>query len=154
MRSDKSGAKRDPPQPDRLLVGKRINSDYVYLLKKLFKEGKHGEIHVSGVGEHGNSKVIWIANRMVAWGYCSITRIRTIVPQTLEVSLKKTDNFDKCCEEFEEAKAEKRAAREAQKEKEAAAKAVEEKPQSETASEQEAAKVALESVEKVVEAFQ
>ena len=39
------------------------------------KEEKFEEMHLSGKGENGNTKVIWIANRMVTWGYCQITKI-------------------------------------------------------------------------------
>ena len=100
-----------------MLVGKRPSPDYVYLLKKLMKENKHEEIHLSGKGDHGNSKVIWIANRMVLWGYCAIVKIRTQVPSTLEISLKKTADFDQHCDAFDKVKAEKRAQRDAEKAK-------------------------------------
>ena len=68
-------SKREPPRPEFILVGKRPNTDYVYLLKKLMKEEKFETMHLSGKGENGNTKVIWIANRMVTWGYCQITKI-------------------------------------------------------------------------------
>ena len=76
-------SKRSPPRPEYILVGKRPNTDYVYLLKKLMKEEKFEEMHLSGKGENGNTKVIWIANRMVTWGYCQITKIQCLTPGTL-----------------------------------------------------------------------
>ena len=112
-RSEK--VKREPPRPDQILVGKRQNTDYVYLLKKLLREGKFQEMHLCGKGENGNTKVIWIANRMVSWGYCTITKINCQTPSSLTITLKKTDQFAEKCEAFDVVKAERKAAREAEK---------------------------------------
>ena len=55
----------------------------------------------------GNSKVIWIVNRMISWGYCVVSKIKTKEPTVLEISVKKAENFQKVCDDFELVKAEK-----------------------------------------------
>lgn len=152
--SDKAtAAKTSPSRPDQVLIGRRPAADYVYLVKKLFKENKHESVVIAGVSPIGNPKVIWIANRMVEWGYASITKIQTSTPSALEIRLKKADDFEKVWDAFEVARAEKH---EVKKEKRAADKAASDKKKAGVdealeSTDAETAKVAMTAVEAVVE---
>ena len=93
---------------------------------------------------------------MVQWGYCTICRIKTNVPSNLEVSVKKSPDFQKLLEAYEVVRAEKTEAFKAKKEAEAALKKEAEaarKLDADDSTEQpNAEKVALTAVEAVIEA--
>ena len=57
-RDSQASEKREPPRPEYIIVGKRPNTNYIYILKKLLKEDKFPEVHLTGRGDNGNSKVI------------------------------------------------------------------------------------------------
>ena len=65
---------------DQMIIGNKPIGTYVYVLKKLLD--KYDQIDLTG---GFNNKVIWIVNRMVAWGYCTVSKIKTIAPSQLEV---------------------------------------------------------------------
>lgn len=68
---------------NEFLIGRRPGPEYIYILKKIFMAGTHDEMQLNGVSPYGNSKVIWVANRLVHWGYVSITKIKTQEPNQL-----------------------------------------------------------------------
>ncbi len=83
------------------------------MLKKIFLAGNHEEMQLNGVGAYGNSKVIWVVNRLVYWGYVSITKIKTKEPNQLQIVVKKSADFKKICDDFEVVRAERIADRKA-----------------------------------------
>ena len=125
-----SKAARNSPreaQPDSnlVLVGRKPIGAYVGVLKTLLAT-KFDECELQGVmPQTGNSKVIWIANRMVEWGYCAMTRVRTVAPAQLCITLKKATDFNKVNEAFAAAQAEKQELRRRAREQQAKEKAAE-----------------------------
>jgi hypothetical protein len=117
--------KNSPSTSNQLLIGRRPGPEYVSLLKKILQSKRHEEMELVGVGAHGNSKVIWIANRMIKWGYIVVTKIKTKEPSSLEITVKKSSDFDRVCDEFDKIKAARAALyKEKQAEKAAADAAV------------------------------
>lgn len=85
----KSAAEKPSKDEPVILVANRDVRFYVRLLRQLLKT-KFDEIEIASVSPvKGNSKVIWIANRMVEWGYCTITKVRTQQPAFLKITVKK-----------------------------------------------------------------
>ena len=128
-----------------MIIGAKPIGTYVFVLKKLLE--KYEQVDLTG---GFNSKVIWIANRMVQWGYCTITKIRTLTPSSLEVSVKKSDDFQKLNDAFELVNAEKREVYKAKKAAEAALEKEQQEEKAETDAQTEL--IAMTAVEAVVEA--
>ena len=90
-KSDASGDKKSSDgeksnsksRDNQMIIAKKPIGTYVYVLKKLLD--KYDQIDLTAGFGNANSKVIWIANRMVHWGYCTISKIKTNVPSQLEV---------------------------------------------------------------------
>ena len=139
-----------------MIIGNKPIGTYVYVLKKLLD--KYDQIDLTAGFGNGNSKVIWIANRMVHWGYCTISKIKTNVPSQLEVQVKRSPDFQKLLDAYEVVRAEKAEAYKVKKAAEAEIKAqkeaektvVDQGEKKETDAETE--KVAMTAVEAVVDA--
>ena len=42
---------------------------------------------------------------MIKWGYIVVTKIKTKEPSSLEITVKKSSDFDRVCDEFDKIKA-------------------------------------------------
>ena len=118
-RKARNSPREGQPDTNMVLVARKPIGAYVAVLKTLLAT-KYEECELQGVmPQTGNSKVIWIANRMVEWGYCAMTRVRTVAPAQLCITLRKTADFDKVNEQFNAARAEKLELRRREREEKA-----------------------------------
>lgn len=133
-----------PLRANQLLIG-RQHAGIVNKIKALFAD--HETVDLTGTYGMGNSKVILVANNMVQWGYASISRITTKAPATLEITLKKSADFTKVCDDYEVTRAKRAELRKKKAEEKAAEKAQLKSENATKSTEEETEKVVLSAVE-------
>ena len=132
---------------DQMFIGNKSPYAYIAVLKKQLD--KFEQIDLTG---GFNGKVIFIVNQMVSWGYCTVSKIKTIAPSQLEIKVKRSPNFYELVEAHEVVKAKKAEAHRAKKAEVKAQKDAEKARAEKKETDIETEKVAMSAVQAVVDA--